>query len=257
MEYTDACRIVDERLELLDAVGDPDHRADAYWAALPAYLGCGRFADARRIAALHDEVTTSLTPHHRLHGIAAILEVEQLSGNWEAVRELTPRAERAVDQNTTRCLHNRLALLVCALGNAYLGDDEEARRLELRSDASGVDRYGRVEASLWLALHRRDLDAVERLLAEQEQPRQTFLRSRKLAPVAARLDALAALGRADDVEREALQLLRPGTYLEPFALRALGTVRGDAKQIDAAAQRFTDMSLTWHAAQTLAVLTAP
>jgi DNA-binding SARP family transcriptional activator len=257
MEYTDACLIVDERLELLDAVADPDHRADAYWAALPAYLGCGRFADARRIAALHDEVTTSLTPHHRLHGIAAILEVEQLAGNWETVRELTPRAERAVDQNTTRCLHNRLAILVCALANAYLGDEEEARRLELRSDASGVDRYGRVETSLWLALHRRDLDAVERLLAEQEQPRQTFLRSRKLAPVAARLDALAALGRADDVEREAPQLLRPGTYLEPFALRALGVVREDAKQVDAAAQRFTEMSLTWHGAQTRALLTVP
>jgi DNA-binding SARP family transcriptional activator len=256
MDYDEACRLVDERLDVLHSVTDPDHRADAYWAALPAYLGSGRFADAREIAATHDEVTAPLTPHHRLHGIAAILEVEQLAGNWERVRELTPRAERAVEQNTTRCLHNRLAPLVCALGNAHLGDDDEARRLEARSEASGVDHYGRVESLIWLALRRGDLADVERLLAEQEQPRQSFLRSRKLAPVAARLDALAALGRAADVEREAKPLLRAGTYLEAFALRALATVRGDAALTEEAAQRFAAMQLDWHAAQTRTLIVA-
>jgi hypothetical protein len=252
MDYEQACRVVDERLELLGAVEDPDHRADAYWAALPAYLGCGRFSDARRIAALHDEVTAALTPHHRLHGVAAILEVEQLAGNWARVRELTPRAERAVDQNTTRCLHNRLALLVCALASECLGDEEEALRLEARSEASGVEHYGRVESLIWLALQRGELADVEGLLGEQEQPRQSFLRSRKLAPVAARLDACAALERTEDVEREALPLLRPGTYLEPFALRALGAVRGDAKLTEEAAERFAKLGLDWHAAQTQA-----
>jgi hypothetical protein len=254
LDYEQACRLVGARLDLLRSVSDPDHRADAYLAALPAYIGCARFTDARRIAALHDEATAPLTPHHRLHGVAAILEVEQLAGNWERVRELTPRAERAVEQSTTRCVHNRLALLVCALASANLGDDVEARRLEARSEASGVDHYGRVESLIWLALRRGDLAEVEHRLAEQEQPRRSFLRSRKLAPVAARLDALAAVGRADDVEREAPPLLRPGTYLEAFALRALGAVRRDAALTEEAARRFAAMDLGWHAAQTRALI---
>src|SRR5205823_967950 len=88
-------------------------------------------------------------------------EVEQLAGDWQRIRELTPRAEQAEASNTTRCLHNRLALLVCALARAYLGDDDEARRLELRSEASGVDHYGRTESLIWLALHRGELTPVE------------------------------------------------------------------------------------------------
>src|SRR5213079_1054576 len=144
--------------------------ADAYWAALPAYLGGGHMDDARRIARLHDEVTAGLTSHHRLHGVAVLLEVEQLAADWERIRELTHRAEQAVDESTTRCLHNRLALLTCALANAYLGDEEEARRLEERSEESGVDHYGLAESLVWLALHHHDLVAVERLLRELEQP---------------------------------------------------------------------------------------
>jgi hypothetical protein len=253
-DYDEARRVVEERLESLERIDDPDHVADAYWAALPAYLGSGRLDEARRIARLHDEVTAGLTAHHRLHGVAVLLEVEQLAADWERVRELTPRAERAVDENTTRCLHNRLALLTCALANAYLGDEEEARRLELRSEESGIDLFGRAESLIWLALHRGDLAAVEQLLAELERPRESFLRSRKLAPVAARLDALAALGKRDHVESEATALLRPGTYLEPFALRALGLVREEHSLLAEAAWRFEALGVGWYAAQTAALV---
>ena len=253
-DYEEAQRIIVDRLRLLDRIDDPDHRADAYWAALPAYLGSGRFDDARRIARLHDEVTEGLTPHHRLHGVAVLLEVEQLAGTWERIRELTPRAEQAVEQSTTRCLHNRLALLTCALASAYLGEEDEARRLETRSEASGVDLHGRTESLIWLSLHRRDLTAIEHLLSELEQPKKSFLRSRKLAPVAARLDGLAALGRRETLERDAPPLVRPGTYLEPFALRALGVVREDEGLAEQAASRFEAMGLDWQAAQTRAQL---
>jgi DNA-binding SARP family transcriptional activator/class 3 adenylate cyclase len=248
--YDDARRIVEKRLDILARIDDPDHRADAYWAALPAYLGSGLFDDARRIARLHDEVTAGLTAHHRLHGVAVMLEVEQLAGGWERIRELTPRAERAAEQSTTRCLHSRLGLLTCALGSAYLGDEQEARRLEARSEKYGTDRYGREESAIWLALRRGDLDTVERLLGELERPGKSLLRSRKLAPVAARLDALAALERRDTLEQDAPPLLRPGTYLEPFALRALGLVRGDPALVEQAADEFEAMALGWHAAQT-------
>ena len=188
--------------------------------------------------------------------MAVVLEVELLAGNWNLIHELTPRTEQATEQSTTRCLHSRLGLLTCALASAYLGDDEDARRLEARSHAYGSDRYGREESPIWLALHRGDLDAVDRLLVELERPEKPLLRSRKLTPVAARLDALAALGRRDSLERDAPSLLRAGTYLEPYALRALGLVREDSTLLEQAADRFAAMSLAWHAAQTRGVLTA-
>ena len=253
-EYDEARRVVEQRLDTLSRIDDPDHRADAYWAALPAYLGTGRFDEARRIARLNDEATAQLTPHHQLHGVAVLLEVEQLAGAWERIRELTPRTERAAEQSTTRCLHSRLGLLTCALASAYLGDEEDARRLEARSHAYGTDRYGREESPIWLALHRGDLGAVERLLGELERPGKSLLRSRKLAPVAARLDALAALGRRETLERDTPPLMRPGTYLEPFALRALGVVREDDGLAEQAVERFEAMDLDWHAAQTRAQL---
>jgi len=151
-------------------------------------------------------------------------------------------------------LHSRLGLLTCALASAYLGDDEGARRLEARSEEYGIDRYGREESPIWLALHRGDLVEVERRLEELEQPGKSLLRSRKLAPVAARLDALAALGRRETLEHDATPLLQLGTYLEPFALRALGAVRRDETLVVQAAQRFETMGLTWHASRTTALL---
>src|SRR3990170_5851125 len=120
--FDDARRWAERRLELLDRIADPDHVADVYWSAIPGYLGQGRFEDARRLAQLHDEVTRDLTPHHRLHGVAFLLEVEELAGGWEPIRELTPRVEQAVAANlATPCVHNPRSLLVCALAHACLG----------------------------------------------------------------------------------------------------------------------------------------
>jgi DNA-binding SARP family transcriptional activator len=255
-DYGDAVGIVEQRLETLGRIDDPDHRADCYWAAVPAYIGSGRIEDARRIARLHDEETAGLTPHHRLHGVAVLLEVEQQAGDWERIRALTSRAEQVVDQNTTRCLHNRLALLTCALASEYLGDEEEARRLEARSEESGVELYGRAESAIALALHRSDLTETERLLEELERPRKSLMRSRKLAPITARLDALVALGRWEAIERDAVALVRPGTYLEPFALRALGAARKHPRLVEQAAVCFDAMDLDWHASHTRAAFKA-
>jgi len=49
--------------------------------------------------------------------------------------------------------------------------------------------------------------------------------------------------------------LQPGTYLEPFALRALGFARDDEGLIAQAIQRFQAMGLDWHAAETKKLLT--
>lgn len=252
--YDEASEWAERRLELLDRISDPDHTADVYWSAIPGYLGRGRFAEARRLAELHDEVTSGLSPHHRLHGVAFLLELEELGGNWEAIRELTGRAEQAVEASTSCVLRPR-SLVVCALGAACLGEEEEARRLESLADALGAEEYGRVvDARLRLALVRGELERAERLLAESERPAKTLIRSTKLAPAAARLDALAALQRSKALEQEAPPLVRAETYLEPFALRALGLVREDPILLEQAADRFDAMALAWYAAQTRGML---
>jgi DNA-binding SARP family transcriptional activator/class 3 adenylate cyclase len=252
--YDEAREWAERRLELLDRISDPDHVADVYWSAIPGYLGRGRFAEARRLAELHDEVTSGLSPHHRLHGVAFLLEIEELGGNWEMIRELTERAEQAVEASTP-CVHRPRSLVVCALGAACLGEEEEARRLESLADELDAEEYGRVvDARLRLALVRGDLERTERLLAESERPAKTLFRSTKLAPAAARIDALLALRRRETLEEEAPPLVQAETYLEPFALRALGLLREDPILLEQAAERFDAMTLAWYAAQTREML---
>ena len=119
----------------------------------------------------------------------------------------------------------------------------------LSASRSG-DGVGRVwDARIRLALLRRDLAAVERLLADANRQTKTLIRSTKLAPVTARLDALAALGRNREVEAQAVPLLRPGTYLEPFAQRALALVRRDEALLEEAVRGFEAIGLAWHARQ--------
>jgi DNA-binding SARP family transcriptional activator len=250
--YHDARTLAERRMALLDEISDPDHVADVYWSGIPGYVAEGFFEEARRYAALHDDATNELTPHHQLHGVAFLLEVEELAASWETIRNLTPRVEAAVTDNAaTPCVHNPRSLLVSALAHACLGDEQEAARLEELADSLGIEEYGRVfDTRIRLALLRHDRDAVKRLLRASERPRKSLIRSTKFAPAAARLDALAALGVGERVEVEAQQFLRPGTYLEPFALRALGTVRGDGSLIDDAVAKFEAMGLAWYADET-------
>jgi len=68
-----------------------------------------------------------------------------------------------------------------------------------------------------------------------------------MAGATAWLDASAALGRSNDIEREAPALAVPGTCIEPFALRALGIARGDTKLQERANRLFTDLGQDWFA----------
>ena len=100
-----------------------------------------------------------------------------------------------------------------------------------------------------LALVRGDLETAERLLESGEA-----MYFGEIAARAARLDALAILGKRERVGEEATPLLRPNTYLEPFALRALGVVREEEDLIEEAVDRFEEMGLRWLAEQTRAQL---
>ncbi len=69
----------------------------------------------------------------------------------------------------------------------------------------------------------------------------------------ARLDVLMAARDRKKVEAEAEQFLQPGTYVEPFALRALGFVREDETLLRQACERFDALGLGWHAGETRAL----
>jgi class 3 adenylate cyclase len=65
-----------------------------------------------------------------------------------------------------------------------------------------------------------------------------------------RLDVLGTLGDREHVQAEAPVLGVPGTYLEPFALRALALVEEDEALLERAIERFEAMNLAWHADET-------
>jgi tetratricopeptide (TPR) repeat protein len=240
---------------LLDEIRDPDLVGDVYITAILPALALGRFAEARRQAVRFEEVNARLTDHHRVHGVAVRVEVEELAGEWPAVLALQERVERAVEENLeTPCVRNARTLLVAALARLHTGDEEEAQRLERRAADLWMEGHGLTLGALRirLALARGQLSEVETLLSETAPPHGPA--SFRSAIGAASLDALAALRDRTRLEREAPALLRPGTYLEPFALRALGLVREDRALIEQALERFEAMGLAWHAAETWKLL---
>jgi hypothetical protein len=249
-DYAEAEEAMRRRLALLPEVSDPDHRADVYWSAMVVQTALGRLTEARRLARLNDEINSLLTPHHRVHGIAARVRVDELGGRWEVIRDLQKDAESRVAANLdTPCSDNVFCLLVCALACAELGDESEAARLERAADKLGFEGYVGDHAGprIRLALNRGELGLVEELLftlQEQDRPGRPSLTTR-----AAHIDGLVALGRAPEVEDEAETLLL-SPYLEPFTLRALAVANGDQVLLERALDSFRALELHWHAAQT-------
>jgi hypothetical protein len=136
-----------------------------------------------------------------------------------------------------------------ALAAAYAGDDETARHYERLADEFASEGYDFVLAAprTWLALQRGEIDALHPVEPLDLARGQTWY---ALPATAARLDALGALKERSLVERDAPPLLQPDTYLEPFALRALGAVRDDQALLEQAIGCFQAIGLTWHAEQT-------
>lgn len=237
------------RLDVLHRIADPDREAETLELAVPVVTASGRLSEGRELTRRSEELGQRLSAHHRLHAIAQTVDVEELAGEWARIRELTPLVEERVAQNvTTPCVRNARSLLVCALAWAHGGDDSRCRELAVAAEGLGMEGYGYAldPLHLRLALVRSDLPSVSRLL--ETPPSKTYTMGAGAA--AARLDGLAALGDRSRVEAEAGPLLRPGIYLEPFALRALGTVRGDEALLAAAAAAFDALGLGWHADQT-------
>jgi len=255
-DYEGARAIVEQRLALLPEFSDPDHHGNAYWLALDIYFGAGRIADARRCAARLEQTVGGLTPHHTVHGLGTRIRIESLAGSWGAVSDLVPTAEQATEANlATPCPLNVTSLLWSALAFAHRGDDAESRRLEAKADSIGMEGYSFFfdPPRLGLALVRDDLVEAQRLV--------NGLDPEVLAPGGHNtwwvlFTALGALGDRERIEADAPAWLRPGTFVEPFALRALGVVRNDESLISQAARRFDAMGLDWHADETRRLLAA-
>jgi hypothetical protein len=183
-----------------------------------------------------------------------VVGLEELLAGWERIDGLAPVVEEAVAGNLdTPCVLNSRLLLAAALARLALGDADEAERLEREADALGMEGFPSLLGPLRirLALERGDRKRLGDLLSEHVPPRVIVWSA---SYVAARLDGLAALAEQDRVEAEAVPELRPGTYLEPFAQRALGRVREDEELVRQALASFETLGLDWHVEQTRLVL---
>jgi hypothetical protein len=119
--------------------------------------------------------------------------------------------------------------------------------LEERAEELSFEGFGLTldAPRIRLAIHRGDLEQVERLVEGRVSSQAFFLGSQT-----ALLDGLAAIRARERVEAAAGRLLVPGTYLEPFALRALGLVREADELVEQAVGCFKKLGLDWHAEQT-------
>jgi len=253
--YGEAYELARERLKLIAEISDPDHIVEAHEAAVPAFAAVAQIDEARRLAKNADDLSRKLSPHHQLHGLSLQLEVEELAGGWERVVALTVRTERAVSANLdTPCSRNARSLLVCAVASAVMGDEQRAAELERAAEKLGMEGYDFALESprLRLALLSGNLQPVGEALEAAGSHNLSF----GLARLAARMDALAALRDRRRVEEDAPPLVQAGTYIEPFALRALGIVREDETLVGQANDRLRGMGLDWHAEQTDALIEA-
>jgi hypothetical protein len=235
-------------------VTDPDDRSFPFFTGGFIDLAAGRVGIATAAARRHEQIVAGLTPHHRMHGIGHTLYVSTLAGRWDEVRELTRRAEAAVEANAdTPCVLNVSTLLNAATASAYGGEVAEAGRLKAKADAVGMQGYRQwlVPARIRLAVARGDLDEL-RGLVDELGPED--LEAWAYETPAALVDGLVVLGDRAAIEAEAPKWLRPNTYVEPFALRALGFARADSSMLADAMTRFEGMELDWCAGETRKLL---
>jgi class 3 adenylate cyclase len=247
--FAEAASWSEQRLALLGDIDDPDHLCEAYEAGSPAAAAVCRFDEARRLAELHGELSQRLSAHHRVHSVSLDLELAEALGDWSGLAAQTERALAAIEANlATPCVRNPRDLLLCGLAYLCLGDESRAEELEgdgLRLAGQGYETY-LSGAKIRLAMQRDDRRATESLV---ELPVERAL---VWGPgiFAARLDAFVALGSHDRIEAEAPALTQEGTTVEPFALRALGAARNDDELLARADERFAELGLAWHRAQT-------
>ncbi len=253
-EYDHGRAWAERRFELLDRISDPDVRADIHAAPISGCIWSGRFREARRLASAHAEIVESLTPHHRLHGVAITVEVEELLGRWDVVRDLRERTQTAVEENLeTPCVRSPRTLLVTAVATEL--DGRRVRCARPRgARARAMDGGIRPDAR-----YASTSPGACATTTSMSQSGSSSSSTRRTAGTAAgSFSGTCRRGSTrwprsdgkDEVEEEAPGLARRRNYLRPFALRALGRVRGDSDLLRDALADFESFGLDWHAAET-------
>jgi tetratricopeptide (TPR) repeat protein len=237
-----------KRFAVMGEISDPDHVADIYEFAISTHCATGRFEEARRLSLAHEAVVEPLSIHHRLHGAAVQLEVFETQGTWDRALDLAAETEARVEANlATPCVRNARSLFILAVAAESCGDSETARRYEERAQEVAPEGYEAMLAAprARLALLRGQVDDVDSLVGPLDlgEGRIWFA----LQSASARLDGLAAARDGERLEREARPFLGRRSYLQPFALRALGIVREDRQMIEQARVVFESMGLDWFA----------
>jgi class 3 adenylate cyclase len=251
--YREAARLSDERLELVSALDDPDHRCEAFESGAPVEAALGRFERARELIALHGDLSRRLSPHHRVHAVSLELELAEVLGDWSGLAAETGRVWDLVSANlATPCVRNPRDLLLCAAAHVVIGDEPRAASLErdaMRVAGEGFESY-LAGPRLRIALEREDRSMAESLVPLPVERTNVW----GVGALAARVDLLAALRRRDLLEAEVSELIDDVSVLQPFALRALGIVRSDDDLLARADERFGALGLEWHRAQTARLL---
>jgi hypothetical protein len=176
------------------------------------------------------------------------LEVFETQGTWDRALDLAAETEARVEANlATPCVRNARSLFILAVAAESCGDSETARRYEERAQEVAPEGYEAMLAAprARLALLRGQVDDVDSLVGPLDlgEGRIWFA----LQSASARLDGLAAARDGERLEREARPFLGRRSYLQPFALRALGIVREDRQMIEQARVVFESMGLDWFA----------
>ena len=243
---------LEERLQLAPELSDPDDCHFALMTAVCVYLALAKVPEAARACERLDLLVQGLTPHHRVHAVDCRLFVETVHGRWNVVRELTPVVEQTVKANAAApCTGNAAALLSCALASLYGDADTESDRLEAEAAALTMEHHRSHYHACWLRLMlaRADLPGLKRLVGSFDLDSVSESPYQFDQPPAV-LDTLVALRDLEAIEMVAPRWLRPGTYAEPFAIRALGVARGDADLLDEASRRFQTIGLRWRVEET-------
>ena len=154
-------------------------------------------------------------------------------------------SRRSRQTQAAPCTGNAAALFTCAQASLYAGNDADAERLEFEAAAQTIEGQR--------AVLPRALDpsccspALTCPDSSDSRPRSTSTTCRR-GPIGTTNPPQFSTLSSPSVTTTPSRTWRrggcgQGTYAEPFALRALGVARGDAKLLDEASSRFRAIGL--------------
>jgi class 3 adenylate cyclase len=256
--YRRAVEVAREAFELENETTDPTALAARRETSVALFTLSGHLDEARRLVDEHDALSLRLFPHQRVHAVAMHVELQEVLGEWEAIRSLVPRTRAAVAENLdTPCIRNSRTMLACAAACAALGEEILAAELEAEAERMRFEGWDIIldTPRLRLALARGDLETARRLAVPPlSHRRQVWFYP---GAVAAYFDAVAALGDRTAMEEAAEALHdREDSVLTAFALRAQGILEGDRALLGRAAERFDSFGFGRQADATRAMATA-